>query len=170
MQNKSNYKASQKSYTMAQPSQDDPFILARAAVANAMILKPKARAVELAEALLNESLEFQRDLNEALARNFYIAAYNVERRKRAAANRAQFALPGFEHLPLKIPSANGAPMRLLDANLRRVRDYYRSLTKGYDKRKKDDPRVKEAKALMQKLQKRSGTEKGITVRQVLLIG
>ena len=159
----------QESYTIAPPSEDDPFVLGRAAVANALILHPKIRAVDLAELLLNESLAFQRDLNDELARNFYIAAYNLEKRKQAAAVRAQLALPGFAHLPLKIPSAKGTPMRLLDANFFRLRDYYRSLTKRHDKRKKNDPRVKEAKALMEKMQKRTRTEKGITVREVLLI-
>jgi hypothetical protein len=123
----------------------------------------------LAEAMLNESFEFQAELNEILARNFYISACHAARKAQSAAARAQLLLPGFEHLPLKVPGLQGKRIALLDANFRRLRDYYRSLTKGHDARKKNDPRVIETKALMEKMRKRSRTEKGITVRQVLLL-
>lgn len=168
MQNESNRLWLERN-TSAPPSQDDPFVLGRAAVKDAMILRPKIRAADLAEALLNNSFEFQPSLNDLLARNFYIAAFNVEKRKQAAAARAQRVLPGFEHLPLRVPNSKGKQRPLLEANYTRVRAYYRSLTTGHDKRKRDDPRVIEAKALMEKMRKRSRREKGITVREVVLI-
>lgn len=161
-----------KSYTSAQPSRDDPFTLARAAVADALILNPTIGPAAMADVLLNESPEFQQELMDMLARNFYISAWHAAKRLQAAAARAPRLLPGFEHLPLKVPGAKtkeGKQLLLLDANYTRVRAYYRSLTTGHDARKKNDPRVIEAKALLEKMRKRSRKDKGITVREVVLI-
>ncbi len=160
---------SQKSDTSAQLSREDLLSLARSAVADALILMPKIRAADLAEALLNNRLDFQPALNDLLAREYYVHLCYAERLRQALANRAQLLLPGFEHLPLKVKGPKGKLLPLLDANYTCVRAYYRSLTTGHDARKNNDPRVKECKALLEKMARRCRTEKRITVREVVLI-
>jgi hypothetical protein len=160
---------SQKGDRIGRLSDGDPFAMARAAVADALILMPKIRAVDLAEALLNDSLEFQADLNELLARNFYIAACNAERRRQAAANRVQSQLPGFEHLPLRIPVAKGKRIDLLKANREGVRSYYWSLMKKHSDRKRNDPQIIEAKALLDEMTKAARGNKRITVQEVFVL-
>jgi hypothetical protein len=159
----------QKSDMIGQSSDGGAIFMAQRAVDDALILMPKIRAADLAEALLNQSFDFQRDLNEILARNFYIAACNTVRRKQAAEARAQLRLPGFEHLPVKISVADGKRIRLLSANREGVRAYYWSLMKKHSDRKRSDPQIIEAKALLDEMTKRARTEKGITVREVVLI-
>lgn len=159
----------QKSYKIGQLSDADTILLARQAVTDALILMPKIRAADLAEALLNNSYDFQPALNEILARNFYIAAANTQRREQAASNRAQLRLPGLEHLPLKIPVANGKRIRLLNANREGVRAYYWSLMKKHSDRKRSDPQIIEAKALLNEMTRAARKDKGITVREVLLL-
>ena len=50
-----------------------------------------------------------------------------------------------------------------------VRAYYRSLMAKHRNKRTNDPKVKEAKRLLQRMSKASRREKGITVREVVLI-
>ncbi len=142
---------------------------AREAVADALILQPKIRAADLAEAMLNNAYDFQPELNGLLARNFYIAACHAERRRQSAAARAQLLLPGFDHLPLRITVAKGRRIALLSANREGVRAYYWALMKRHTERKRRDPRIIEAKKLLDVMTKRAHADKRITVREVVLL-
>ncbi len=78
-------------------------------------------------------------------------------------------LPGFDHLPVRITVAKGHRPLLLDANREGVRAYFWALMKKYSERKRKDPRIVEAKKLLDLMTNRAHTEKGITVREVLLL-
>jgi hypothetical protein len=84
------------------------------------------------------------------------------------AGRAQLRLPGFEHLPQRITGFGGKRIRLLNANYTGVRAYFRSLMRDHKARLRNDPKVKEAKALMEQLRKRARTDRRFTVRELFL--
>ena len=158
---------SQKSYTLVQSRQTDVLSDMREHVVNGLILYPKARAVDLVEVLIQEADSATGELEGVtLRRRFYLSAIRSERRKQGA---VQLRLPGFEHLPHEIPVKNGAPVALLDANYRRIREFYWSLKADSLREIPNRPKIKEAKGLMDKMQKHARTERGITVRQVLLL-
>jgi hypothetical protein len=157
----------QKSYTMVQPHHADALKEARANVADALILYPDTPAVQLAEILIRETdPELSQALKNALTRLFYLSAIRSQRRKQTA---EQYRLPGFEHLPREIPGRDGTRLALLEANYRRVREYSWSLKRNAFDKIPESAKIKEAKALMEKMQRHARTEKGITVRQVLLL-
>jgi hypothetical protein len=157
----------QKSYTKVWPHHADALAEARASVADALILNPNTPSVELVEILIREAEpELAQALSDTLTRRFYLSAMRSLRRKQVA---EQYRLPGFEHLPREIPTRDGTRLALLDANYRRVREYYWSLKRHALDSIPESAKVKEAKALMQKMQKYARDEKGITVRQVLLL-
>jgi hypothetical protein len=159
-----------KSYRFFSFGKEFPVTEALARVEDALILHPKMPAVQLAEILIeNADDDTATALRIILERQFYLHAIRSYRIKQAAKNRAQLLLPGFEHLPVTIPSPKGIEIKLLDANTHAVRQYYRSLMKEHRERKLADPRIKEALALLQKMEAASHTEKRITVRQVLLL-
>ena len=170
MQDQTN-RPSQKSYTLAKFGQESAVTQALGAVEDALILNPKMPAVQLAELLIeNADEDITRGLHLILERQFYRRAIRAHRMKQSAAARAQLALPGFEHLPLNITGPKGAPIPLLDANTRAVRQYLRGLMKDHRDRRRTDPKIQEAQALLAKMQKAAKDEQGITVRQVLLLG
>jgi hypothetical protein len=161
----------QKSDTLVQPYQNQILKDAREAVADAVLLYPEMPVSELVELMSTETVTTNDRmlLSAVLLRRFYASAIRAERRKKAAASRAQLLLPGFEHLPINIPTRQGPRLALLDANYRRVRDYYWSLKRRHSERERNDPRIKEAKMLMDLMQKRAGNDERITVREVILL-
>lgn len=160
---------SQKGYISGRSSDAGAIALAQEAIEQALILHPKIPAAQLADVLIEErGAEVAAQLGTALSRIFYTRGLLSARRKESAANRKQLLLPGFEHLPLKITVANGKRIRLLSANREGVRSYYWSLMKKHSERKRNDPKIIEAKALLDEMTKRARTEKGITVREVIL--
>jgi hypothetical protein len=170
MQTQSSDKVSHGCYTSRQSSRESTLKEARSVVENALILNPTMPAAQLAHLLFQHSAsELAESLNAVLAQEFYAHTIRAMRRKQATADRLQFALPGCEHLPLKIPGPKGMPIRLLDANVSTIKEYYWSLMRKYSDRKRSDPKIKETKALLEKMQAASETEKRITVRQVLLL-
>jgi hypothetical protein len=161
---------SQKSYILAEFGQESPIAEAREAVENALLINPTMPAYELVEFLIKHAEpDLTIRLQAILERDFYLRAIRAHRWKQGAIQRAQMALPGFEHLDRNIPGPKGAPIRLLDANTRAVRQYCRLLMKTHRERKQKDPKIREALALLDKMRAASQTEKGITVRQVLLL-
>jgi hypothetical protein len=161
---------SSKSYTIAAPSEADVLVEAQDAIESGLILNAQMPAVQLAELLASEAEpELAAVLSKVLVRAFYLGQIRKARLKEAMGKRAQALLPGFEHLPLKIPTRKAGLVALLDANLFRVRDYYRALSRKHNARRKNDSRIKEAKALLDKMQKYTPTNKGINVRQVLAL-
>lgn len=170
MQIRSSDKPSQKSYTSAKFGEESALNEARAAVENALILNPEMPAHLIVELLLESAEEdLTIRLRVILERQFYLRTIRSQRHRQAAVSRAQLTLPGFPHLPVSIPGPKGAPIHLLDANLYAVREYCRFLMKGYRERKRTDPKIREAFALLEKMRAASQAEKRITVRQVLLL-
>ncbi len=111
----------------------------------------------------------RRILSGFLVRNFYVNAIQAERRRQSAATaKAQPMLPGFEHLPARIAIA-GKRVALLTANFSTIKAYYWSLMKKHTERKRNDPKIIEAKRLLDEMTKRAPNDKGITVREVLLM-
>lgn len=170
MPNKSSDKLSHKSYTLAKFGQESPIAQARETVENALLINPKMPAHLMVDMLMESAeSELTVRLHVILERQFYLKAIRAQRWKQAAAQRAQLKLPGFEHLDQHIPGPTGTPIRLLDANTRAVRQYCRLLMKAHRERKQTSPKIQEAFALLEKMRAASRTERGITVRQVLLL-
>lgn len=148
-------------------SQNDAIVEAREFVADRLILNPTMPANRLA-ALLADTTEpeLSARLLPILLAKFYrrIIAAN-----RKAAPLLQDPLPGFAHLPQTIPTREGGTLALLDANYRRLRDYYRSLTRVYATKQSADMKIREARALLEKLRPYAAKEERITVRQVLML-
>ncbi len=170
MQQADSSRVLRESYISGRSSPQDALKHVKDAVANALILHPDMPAIHLAEVLMkDEEPEVGEQLSEILKRDFYVRAVLADRRARAAANRAQAILPGFEHLPLRIRTPKGARVRLMDANYTAVKSYYWSLMASHTSRKRNDPKIKEAKKLLETMRKRSRTERGITVREVFVL-
>ncbi len=142
---------------------------ARRAVAEALKQNPRLPAVQLAAMIESSGGEYVPALSKILRGEFYLHEIRVARAAKPKAGSAQLRLPGFEHLPPEIPGPQGKSIPLGQASYTSVRAYYRSLTSAYDKRKRNDPRVKEAKALMEIMRKRTRNDKAITVKEVVLI-
>jgi hypothetical protein len=160
MQTKSN-RPLQEGYTSAQPSRVNVLAEARERVKDAMLIYPNTPNLALATILSTDASDFTKEI---LAEEFYMREIRARRRKKSAEDRAQYLLPGFEHLPLKI-----GPDALLDLNYTGVRKYYRSLVVTAEAKIQNAPKIKEAKALMEKMRKHPRRNKGITVREVVLL-
>ncbi len=162
-------RSSQKSYTIGRLSEEEIRSRAQEAVIQGVDDSPDLPAIQLAELLIvNSDPDLTAELGAMLMRGFYVTAILSARRKNASATRTQASLPGFEHLPSRIQTAKGK-VSLLAANRDGVRAYYWSLMKAHSERRRNDPKIKEAKDLLDKMTKAARTEKGITVRQVLLL-
>ena len=139
-------------------------------VSKALILNPVMSDFELAEALARETCE---NLNKTpfsvMLRAVYQSIIQKARKAEAARNDGQQCLPGFEHIPSMIPTREGKTISLIDASYRRLRDYYRELARSHKRKLQADPKLLEVKALMGRMRKYTGRDRGITVRQVLLL-
>lgn len=167
MQNDPN-RLSQKIDNAGRSSRDGAIFLAQDAIADTLLLNPNTPAGQLAEIIVSEfPANLRADLSGILIQQFIVREIIAQRRRITVENNPQLKLPGFEHLPWKIETPKGTRVRLLSANYARVRDYYWSLMKKYTARKRNDPKIKEAKALMEKMRKASKKDKGITVKEVL---
>jgi hypothetical protein len=111
-------------------------------------------------------VELSASVRDILEGDLYAQIIRAERRKRTI---FQLQLPGFEHLPLKIPDAQGVPILLIDASFTRVRAYYRSLMIAHKNRRINDPKIVEAKTLMEEMRKASMIDKSITVKEVIAV-
>jgi hypothetical protein len=171
MQNRSSYKPSQKSYTLDRPVQENPLHEAREAVLNALITNPKTPATELANIIVqNVDLVLLEALKDVLVLDFLKKTVRAERRKQTATDRAQLRLPGFELMPQTIQTeANGPRIELADAIYREVRAYCKLLGKRQTIQARNNAKLKQARALRDKMQQYAKNEPGITVRQVLLL-
>ena len=169
MQSKSN-RPSQKGDTIGRLSGDEIFARVQELVAQGLITNPNMPAIQLAGMLVEEAdPELSANLSGFLVRNFYVNAIQAERRRQSAATaKAQPMLPGFEHLPARI-AIGGKRVALLTANFSTIKAYYWSLMKKHTERKRNDPKIIEAKRLLDEMTKRAPNDKGITVREVLLM-
>ena len=171
MQNELN-RLSQKSYRILEKLEGNPLAEAKSSAENMLLLSPNEPAQRLAEMLVAESSEeLAAALAQILTHEFYVRTIRALRRKQSAKKQAESLLPNFEHLPVELPIRNrdGKRVLLVDANYWRLWRYYWSLMKQHRERKKNDPQIREAKALLDKLQPYSAKEKKITVRQVLAL-
>ena len=143
--------------------------MAQEAVRNALIINNRMPAVHLAEVMLRDlDRDIAGSLSEILMRRFFVHAIHTERRKENATKRHQELLPGFEHLPIRIPTVSGGRIRLLNADYTALRTYYRTLMARQRERQKEDPRIKELRELMARMRKRIRTDKRITVKEMLM--
>ena len=143
-----------------------PLNRARSAVAQALQKYPVLSARELADKLKSSGGDYVAELLDLLLTDFYIRAL---RREQSIAEIGQLRLPGFDHLPAKIPGPKNQLVPLGKATYTRVRAYYWSLRKAYDTRKKNDLRILELKRLMDMMQKRVRRDPQVTVQEVLVI-
>jgi hypothetical protein len=151
-------------------NQAELFAELRDNLSNAKILNPNMRLTELAAALVQEADSELRDrLFPILLYRCYMRLGQAARKQNFSQNDAQQVLPGFEHLPSTIPTRDGKFVELLEANYRRLRDFYNSLIRKYLDMARADPQVQETRRLMLRIQPRAAKEEGITVRQVLLL-
>jgi hypothetical protein len=152
---------------MERPLHSDTLKEAREAIQTALILYPKTPAIQIAETMYQDRDEFAEALSAILLKDFYRHGIVAERRKQASEQRAQFLLPGFEHLPVIITGYKGKRVKLLDANISSVRTYCWMLGKAAAARVKNDAKLEEARALLRKMKARK--DPGVTVREVILI-
>ncbi len=158
----------QKSYSFLKTLEGHPLIEAREAVENALILNPDLPAARLAEVIANEmDPDAARALGQVLIQSFLLTAIRSQRRENPASESA--LLPGFEHLPPKIPTHKGKVIELLDANYWGVLGYYWTLMRQVKKRNRENVRVKEARKLVELMARAAHDDHGATVREVVLI-
>jgi len=149
--------------------QGDPLKDAQERVENAVILYPEKTSAEIAGLLIAETdSEQAAQLHNVLEWRFYMRAIGKCRNKRKA-NPAGPRLPGFEHLPYMVRIGRKKPKCILDFNAKETRRLYYSLVRKFNTRKKLDAKVREARALMEKMDRAAEAEKNIKVRQVLLL-
>jgi hypothetical protein len=132
------------------------------------ILEPKTAAHIVAERMVEEVQEEQPEFTAELARSLLVEHFaHLGRQFRLKQAKAkQIVIPGCEHLPRIITGKRGVRVHTVEATFSDAREYYWSLGRILDERKKEDPRRKEARALMQKMGKASKQNRGITVAEV----
>jgi hypothetical protein len=131
------------------------------AVQNALISEPDLPSIQIAERLAKEAMAHP-DFIENFFRRFFFRSLKQSREKAARAKHEQYRLPGFEHLPIRIQGAK-EKVELLDATYRGVREWVKHL----NAKSWETPRMKEAKALLEKMHEAAKRDPGITVRGAL---
>lgn len=102
------------------------------------------------------------DFIEKFLRRFFFRSLSAARQKEARAKHLQYKLPGFESLPLRIRGMRNKTAELIDATYKDVSEWVKRLRA----QKRNDPRMKEAKALLEKMRVASRKRRGITVAEV----
>lgn len=171
MPNRSSNRPSQKSYMLDRSVRQNPLQEAREAVLNALISNPETPAAELANILVQT---VESDVTEAvkdvLLFNFFRKTIRAERRKQHTTDCTQFTLPGFELIPKTIQTEeNGPRIQLPNAIYREIRAYCKLLGKRAETQVRNSAKLKQARALRDKMQQYAKDEPGITVRQVMLL-
>jgi hypothetical protein len=133
-------------------------------VQNGNILESDAPAPILAEKLLHEADPVViAELGQSLMITHFARLIRAERRKGALQRHEQFTL--FEHLPLRIWISENKRVKLEAATYTALRQYHRFLNRHHRNRKREDPKLAETKALMERVRK--ANQRGITVGEVL---
>jgi hypothetical protein len=135
---------------------------AEKAIENALILSPDVPTIQLAERLAKDAMAFP-DFIYGILYAFFFRSLNAARKKGVKAASEQYQLPGFEHLPLRIRGTRNREVDLLDATYKGVKEWIKHL----NAQRRNDPRMKEAKALLEKMREASKRQRGITVRRAL---
>ncbi len=97
----------------------------------------------------------------------FMKRIRLERRKQLGERRQLLLIPGYAHLPINICVSEDVRVRLRDATYREILRYCKFLGKRFTKRREDDPKLKEAKALLDFMQKKAKKNRGITVAEAL---
>lgn len=153
---KANTNRGQKATLAASQPQFD----AKEAIQNALILEPDLPSNQLAERLAKEAAK-HRDFIHRISYTYFFRSLSAARKKDARAKHEQYQLPGLEHLPVRIRGTKNKQVDLLDATYFGVREW----VKGINARKRNDPLMQEAKALVEKMHEASKQQRGITVRR-----
>jgi hypothetical protein len=121
------------------------------------------------EALAQKMVESEPELSARLGQFLVLTRYRqLITSQRAEIRRAanqQLFLPGFEHLPLRIPAKSGSRHPIREATAGELRSYIASLRKAGADRLKNSARLQEAEQLLKLLTKYSAKHKGITVAE-----
>lgn len=135
---------------------------------NELVLEPELPAFKLAErAIEHAEPELIADLGRVLLLAHFTRLVRIERGKQARERRKQMLLPGFEHLPLTLRLRNGKRVPLRMATYSDVRAYYRKLSTKYDSRRRDDPKLSEAKRLLERMRRQNAKHRGVHVAEAL---
>jgi hypothetical protein len=149
-------------------SQTDIEIVCKQAVQDALILEPKLPAALLAQQIISElEPEVLAELGQRLIAAHFARLIRSTRTKESRTRREQLLLPGFEHLPVEIAISETERVPLRSANYTQVRSYFRLLSNTHLDRRRNDPRLLEAKALMEKMRSYADKQPRITVAEVL---
>lgn len=136
---------------------------------NAIAMNPELPSGQLAQVAVEDC---DRDLVSGLSRVLLLRFFErLIRAERASARRKlqQLPLPGFNHLPKRIPINEKKRRSLEDATYSDLRSYVRRLSVGQRERLKNDPKLAEAKKLLELMGKYNGTSEGITVKEVFAL-
>lgn len=136
----------------------------RDAVENALILEAELSSEQIGFLVASE---MERDALVGIAAIEATRLARSIRREQVRAKTEQYKLPGMEHMPVRIFDRNGKRRNLLHATYRDVREYVKRIGGGYDQRKRNDPKFKEAMALLKKMRAAAKEIRGVTVGEVL---
>ena len=135
-------------------------------VTNALILEPQLPPPIMAERIISMAEPvFAVELGRSLMIDYFSRLIRSERAKRATIQQPR--LPGCEHLPLRITGKRDRRVALSMATFSDIRQYCWALGRKHLDRKRVDPKLVEAKALMIRMRKPSKKNPGITVGEVL---
>lgn len=155
--------------TAKPPNITDVLSVFQDAIQNAVVLQPTVSALEIARLVSEENdPEMLAELGRQLALAHLAKMARAERAKAARTN-PQTVLPGFEHLPRRIAISETERVPLREATYTQVRAYYRLLRERHRELGENSPKLKEAKALMERMERSLQKDRGVTVAQVLRV-
>lgn len=135
-------------------------------IENGNLLNPEMPLPVLAERLFSEAdREYISEMGRSLIIARFIQLLRVERRKLLPGRPEQLAM--FPHAPLNIIGKRGKKVQLLDSTWEDLQRCIWRLTREKKERVKDDPKIADLKALMERVKRAALKNRGITVREVL---
>jgi len=136
-------------------------------IENGAISEPELPAEILVDRLIEAS---DKRFIAELGRSMIAGAWAKKVRAWRAANaetRERARPKGFEHLPLRIRIYGDKSVSLVKAHYSHMREFCKLRSKQHEGRKKDDPVLREARKLRDRLKRRSKRRRGITAGEVL---
>jgi hypothetical protein len=131
---------------------------------NMLILHEDLPSIQVAEKLiLSMSVD---ELRQACMAPALKAVITVRSRLKKKEHEQQ-ALPGFERMPLFVLDSKKRRRSILNATCWDIGRYVYRIGGSYQKRKRNDARLKQAKELLKKMRAASKRNRGITVGEVL---
>jgi hypothetical protein len=133
-------------------------------IENGVISEPELPAEILADRLIEEA---ERTFIAELGRTLIVRDWTKKIRVARTTKRKLARPKGFENLPLRIRRHNGTSVSLVKAHYTDLRDFCKVRSREHIARKKDDPVLKEARKLRDRMRRRAKWKRGITVGEVL---